>query len=62
MDETPARNVGVRLPPELAKRLDVEIERLKSEHPGAGWTQAGVLRMALERYLRTVAAAAASAA
>ncbi len=46
-------DVAVRLQGPLSKRLDAEVERLKAEQPGPGWTRSGVMRMALELYLRS---------
>jgi hypothetical protein len=52
MDPTTRLDVAVRLKPELSKRLDDQIERLKTRQPGPGWNRSGVMRMALELYLR----------
>lgn len=47
-------DVAVRLQGPLSKRLDAEVDRLKAEQPGPGWTRSGVMRMALELYLRSM--------
>lgn len=60
--ETEPRTVGVRLPADLAGQLDREIKRLKGTHPGVGWSDAGVLRMALIRYFESQTATTADVA
>lgn len=52
--EHPGLSTTVKIPGELASRLEAEIERLKVEQPGVGWDRSKIIRMALERYLRAV--------
>lgn len=41
----------VRVPEELARRLDEVADRLRAEHPGPAWHRSDVVRYLLERGL-----------